>query len=127
MDTNYETEEHDQHHHHGASCDGIHVFNTNPKYFINPEIIEKSKEISAFKEGCLSFPKIRADIERPSEIKLKYLDFKGEEKIEDFSGIEATCLQHEIDHLNGITFIDHLSYIYREMVMKKLQKIKRHG
>lgn len=126
MDTDYETETHENHHHNG-SCEGFHVINTNPKFFINPEIIEKSKENSLFKEGCLSFPEMRAEIQRPREITLKFLNFEGEEKIETFDGIEATCLQHEIDHLNGITFVDHLPFFRREMIMKKMQKIKRHG
>lgn len=127
MDTDYEKDdEHD--HHHGDSCNGFHVSNTNPKFFINPEIISHSEDKSVFKEGCLSFPEMRADVERPRTIKLKFTNLDGIEETKNFSGIEATCLQHEIDHLNGVTFVDHLPWLKREMIIKKMQKkLKHHG
>jgi peptide deformylase len=114
MDVDYEIDDH-----HGA-----HVTNSNPQYFINPEIIEFSKNNSSFNEGCLSFPGARAEVIRPESIKLKYLDFNGEKQVKEFDGISATCLQHEIDHLNGITFVDKISPLKREMILKRIKKIK---
>ncbi len=121
MDVDYEINE-DGHHHHNDDCSGIHVKNTNPQYFINPEIVESSKGESIFNEGCLSFPGARAEVTRPESIKLKYLDLKGEKQVKEFSGISATCLQHEIDHLNGITFVDKISPLKREMILKRIKK-----
>ena len=126
MDIDYETEEEDHHRNHDK-CSGIHVKNTNPQYFINPEIIEFSKKDSIFNEGCLSFPGARAEVTRPESIKLKYLDLKGEERVKEFSGISATCLQHEIDHLNGITFVDKISPLKREVILKRIKKHKLNG
>jgi peptide deformylase len=128
MDIDYEIDDHDHHHHHGeGGCSGVHVKNANPQYFINPEIIEFSKNDSVFNEGCLSFPGARAEVTRPESIKLKYLDFNGEKQVKEFDGISATCLQHEIDHLNGITFVDKISPIKREMILKRMKKIKQNG
>ena len=128
MDIDYESDDHDHHHHHGeGGCSGVHVKNANPQYFINPEIIEFSKNDSVFNEGCLSFPGARAEVTRPESIKLKYLDFNGEKQVKEFDGISATCLQHEIDHLNGITFVDKISPIKREMILKRMKKIKQNG
>ena len=129
MDIDYEIDDHDHHHHHHGEggCSGVHVKNANPQYFINPEIIEFSKNDSVFNEGCLSFPGARAEVTRPESIKLKYLDFNGEKQVKEFDGISATCLQHEIDHLNGITFVDKISPIKREMILKRMKKIKQNG
>jgi peptide deformylase len=123
MDVDYETEEHNHHDHH--DCSGIHVQNTNPRYFINPEIIELSSDNSAFNEGCLSFPDARSEVTRPKKVKIKFLDEKGQEKLEEMTGLAATCIQHEIDHLNGITFVDHISKLKRDMIIKKMQKFKK--
>lgn len=123
MDIDYETQDDDHHHHHGE-CSGIHVRNANPQYFVNPEIIEFSTKDSIFNEGCLSFPSARAEVTRPESIKLKYLDYNGEKQVKNFDGISATCIQHEIDHLNGITFVDKISPLKREMILKRLKKIK---
>ncbi|MDX2083115.1 MAG: peptide deformylase [Rickettsiales bacterium] len=123
IDVDYEIDDH-QHHNHD-SCLGIHVKNTNPRFFINPEIIEFSKESSSYNEGCLSFPEARSEVVRPQIVKVKYLDEFAKEHIEEMSGILATCIQHEIDHLNGITFVDHISKLKREMILKKMQKFKR--
>lgn len=120
IDVDYKIEEHD---HHG-DCGHVHVSNTNPRYFINPEIIESSKECSSYNEGCLSFPGARSEVMRPTEVKVKYLDLSGKEKVEKMTGLLATCIQHEIDHLNGITFVDHISKVKREMIMNKLKKRK---
>ena len=81
----------------------------NPMYFVNPEVIWKSEKKSIYEEGCLSLPKQFAEIERPEECHIKYLDFEGKERILKAEGLVATCIQHEIDHLNGVLFIDYLS------------------
>jgi peptide deformylase len=127
MDVDYEIDDRGHHHHGEEGCSGVHVKNANPQYFINPEIIESSKKDSVFNEGCLSFPGARAEVIRPESIKLKYLDLNGEKQVKEFNGIYATCLQHEIDHLNGITFVDKISPLKREMILKRMKKIKQNG
>lgn len=124
IDVDYESEDHDHHHHHG-SCGGVHVTNTNPRFFINPEIVEFSKKAESYNEGCLSFPGARSEVIRPEKVKVKYLDFHGQEKVEEMDGLLATCIQHEIDHLNGITFVDHISKVKREMILNKMRKLKK--
>lgn len=101
------------------------ISNQNPRFLVNPEIIESSSSLSTFKEGCLSFPGARSNITRPKEVTVKYLDFNGDEKIENMTGLLATCVQHEIDHLNGITFVDHISKIKRDMIIKKMAKLNK--
>lgn len=118
MDVDYKIEECDGHHHHHHD----HITGKNPLFLVNPEIIEASKEQSVYNEGCLSFPELRADVARPARVKVKYLDYNGNEKIMDADGLLATCVQHEIDHLNGITFVDHLSRLKREIALKKFKK-----
>lgn len=120
IDVDYEIDDH--HHYHDDHCDHLHVKNTNPRYFINPEIIEFSKNRVPYNEGCLSFPGARSEVIRPDEVKVKYLDFDGREQSETMTGLLATCIQHEIDHLNGITFVDHISKLKREMILKKIKK-----
>ena len=93
-----------------------------PQVFINPEILKSSEERSVYEEGCLSIPDYYAEVERPAVITLKYLDRDGKEQTVDADGLLATCLQHEIDHLNGVLFIDHISRLKREMVIKKFTK-----
>ncbi|MFP3543021.1 peptide deformylase [Rhizobium sp. SIMBA_035] len=93
-----------------------------PQVFINPEILKSSEERSVYEEGCLSIPDYYAEVERPAVITLKYLDRDGKEQTIDADGLLATCLQHEIDHLNGVLFIDHISRLKREMVIKKFTK-----
>jgi peptide deformylase len=122
IDIDYEIDDH--HHHDHGECGGIHVKNTSPRFFVNPEILELSKESSSYNEGCLSFPDARSEVVRPEIVKVKYLDENGKECVEEMDGILATCIQHEIDHLNGITFVDHISKLKREMIMKKIQKRK---
>jgi peptide deformylase len=90
--------------------------------FINPEILKSSEERSVYEEGCLSIPDYYAEVERPAVVTLRYLDRDGKEQIVDADGLLATCLQHEIDHLNGVLFIDHISRLKREMVIKKFTK-----
>lgn len=99
--------------------------NKNPEVFINPEIVESSDERSVYEEGCLSIPDYYAEIERPAAIKVKYLDLSGKEKFIEADGLMATCLQHEIDHLNGVLFIDYLSKLKQNMVIKKFTKMAK--
>ena len=97
----------------------------NPLFLINPEIITKSSNTSVYEEGCLSLPGYFAEIERPAECQIKYIDYHGKKKEMKASGLLATCIQHEVDHLNGILFIDYLSKLKRDMVIKKLIKNKK--
>ena len=95
------------------------------RVFINPKITWASEEMATFEEGCLSVPEIWDDVERPARIKAEYLDADGKTQILEADGLLATCLQHEMDHLNGVLFIDHLSRLKRSMAIKKLTKAKR--
>jgi len=94
---------------------------------INPEIIENAPEPNVYKEGCLSFPDQFVDVTRPKTIKLRYLNIDGETKEGDFDGLLATCIQHEIDHLNGIVLTDYASPLKRDMILRKLTKLKKAG
>jgi peptide deformylase len=93
-----------------------------PRVFINPEILWKSEEKAIYEEGCLSIPEFYEEVERPAQVRVKYLDLEGREQEVEASGLLATCLQHEIDHLNGVLFIDHISRLKRERVVKKFAK-----
>ena len=93
-----------------------------PQVFINPEIVKSSDERSVYEEGCLSIPDYYAEVERPATVSVRYLDRNGKEQTVEVDGLLATCLQHEIDHLNGVLFIDHISRLKREMVIKKFTK-----
>ena len=97
----------------------------NPLFLVNPEITFQSKNLSTYEEGCLSLPGYFAEIERPAECHLKYLDYDGNQKNLKAEGLLATCIQHEIDHLNGILFIDYLSKLKKDMIIKKLVKHKK--
>ena len=94
----------------------------DPKVIINPEILWQSEEKTIYKEGCLSIPEYYEEIERPAKVKVRYQDLDGQLQEIDAEGLLATCLQHEIDHLNGVLFIDHLSRLKKSMVMKKFIK-----
>ena len=96
----------------------------NPMYFVNPIIRNKNSNFSTYEEGCLSVPDQFAEIERPSECEVEYLDYNGEKKNINASGLLATCIQHEIDHLNGITILSYISKLKRSMIVKKLSKLK---
>jgi peptide deformylase len=96
-----------------------------PFFLINPEIISKSKNTSIHEEGCLSLPGYFAEIERPAECQVKYIDYFGKKKEIKATGLLSTCIQHEVDHLNGVLFIDHLSKLKRDMIVKKLVKQKK--
>jgi len=93
-----------------------------PQVFINPEILKSSEDFSVYEEGCLSIPDYYAEVERPASVTVRFLDRLGKQQILDVDGLLATCLQHEIDHLNGVLFIDHISRLKREMVIKKFTK-----
>ena len=95
-----------------------------PMYFVNPIIKNKSIEKSVNSEGCLSVLNQFIEVERPSNCEIEYLDYNGEKKIHNASGLLATCIQHEIDHLNGITILSYISKLKRSMIVKKLSKLK---
>jgi peptide deformylase len=97
----------------------------NPMVFINPQILEGSEEHSLYQEGCLSVPDQYAEVERPAVIRASWMDRKGVIHEKQLDGLLATCLQHEMDHLEGILFIDHLSRLKRDMVLKKLAKARK--
>ena len=97
----------------------------NPIFLINPEIISKSSNTSVYEEGCLSLPGYFAEIERPAECNIEFTDYYGKKKELKADGILSTCIQHEIDHLNGVLFIDYLSKLKRDMIINKLTKQKK--
>ncbi|WP_109357137.1 peptide deformylase [Sphingorhabdus sp. EL138] len=115
--------EHD--HEHGEHCDHDHEVVRDPKVFINPEILNPSEDLNVYSEGCLSVPEQYADVERPATITARWQDETGKQYEEQMDGLLATCLQHEMDHLEGILFIDHLSRLKRQMVLKKLAKHRK--
>ena len=96
-----------------------------PRAFINPEVVWASDQLRTYNEGCLSIPEQYAEVARPDRIRARWLDETGAEREEEMDGLLATCLQHEIDHLNGVLFIDHLSRLKRDMLLKKLAKYRR--
>ena len=97
----------------------------NPRVFINPEILDSSEELSGYSEGCLSVPEQDAEVERPATVRASWMDREGRIHEETLTGLLATCIQHEMDHLNGVLFIDHLSRLKRDMLIKKLNKARR--
>jgi peptide deformylase len=96
-----------------------------PMVLINPQVIETSEETNVYDEGCLSIPDQYAEVERPAVVKVRWMDLDGKEVQEEFDGLWATCVQHEIDHLNGKLFIDYLKPLKRQMITRKMQKLKR--
>ena len=96
-----------------------------PLFLVNPEITFKSNHTSTYEEGCLSLPGHFAEIERPAECHLNFIDYNGKKQNLKTKGLMATCIQHEIDHLNGVLFIDYLSKLKRDMIIKKLKKNKK--
>ena len=96
-----------------------------PRYFVNPEILWRSEETAPYEEGCLSVPEIYDEVDRPARVKLRYLNYQGEQVEEDADGLFAVCIQHEMDHLEGVLFIDHLSRLKREQAIKKVKKFVR--
>jgi peptide deformylase len=98
-----------------------------PQVFINPEVVWESEEVRVFEEGCLSIPEYYEEVERPAEVRVAYMDLDGKKHVVEASGLFATCLQHEIDHLNGVLFIDHISKLKRDRVIKKFTKAAKLG
>lgn len=96
-----------------------------PRYFVNPEILWTSEDTAVYEEGCLSVPDLYEEVERPARCRVRYLDYQGEIREEECDELLATCLQHEMDHLKGVLFIDHLSRVKRSMMLKKLMKQKK--
>ena len=99
----------------------------DPRVFVNPEILEESDTLVPYKEGCLSIPDQYAEVHRPDRVRARWQDVEGASHEGEIDGLLAVCLQHEIDHLNGVLFIDHLSRLKREMLIKKLNKGRREG
>jgi peptide deformylase len=96
-----------------------------PRIFINPEILDPAEELNTYQEGCLSVPDIYADVDRPKACRVRWQDLDGTVHEEEMEGLMATCIQHEMDHLEGILFIDHLSRLKRNMALKKLEKLRK--
>lgn len=111
--------DHDGHHHHHQPT------RREPRVFINPEILDPSAETKTYQEGCLSVPDIYADVERPSTCRVRWQDLAGTVHEEPMDDLMAVCIQHEMDHLNGVLFIDHLSRLKRSMALKKLEKARK--
>ena len=99
----------------------------NPRVFVNPKILWASEDLATFEEGCLSVPDIWEDVQRPARIRAEYLDRDGKKQTLEADGLLADCLQHEMDHLQGVLFIDHLSRLKRSIALRKLAKAKRQG
>jgi peptide deformylase len=96
-----------------------------PRVFVNPELFDLSEELATYQEGCLSIPEIYAEVDRPARCSVRWHDLDGQLHEEAVDGLLATCLQHEMDHLNGVLFIDHLSRLKRNMALKKLDKLRK--
>ena len=96
-----------------------------PRIFVNPEILDPAEELNVYQEGCLSVPDIYADVERPKTCRVRWQDLEGEVHEEEMEGIMATCIQHEMDHLEGVLFIDHLSRLKRDRAVSKVKKLNR--
>jgi peptide deformylase len=96
-----------------------------PRYFVNPEILWSSEETAPYEEGCLSVPEIFDEVERPARVRLRYLDYQGQTVEEEAEGVYAVCIQHEMDHLNGVLFIDHLSRLKRQRAVLKVKKASK--
>ncbi|MEO0063062.1 MAG: Peptide deformylase [Pseudomonadota bacterium] len=110
---------HDGHHHHHQPT------KREPRVFVNPEILDPSAEHTSYQEGCLSVPDIYADVERPSRCRVRWQDTDGNAHEEEMEGLMAIAIQHEMDHLEGVLFIDHLSRLKRGMALKKLEKLRK--
>jgi peptide deformylase len=98
-----------------------------PRFFVNPEILWASDETAPYEEGCLSVPEVYDEVDRPARVKLRYLDYNGQEVIEEAEGLFAVCIQHEMDHLKGVLFIDHLSRLKRDRAVARVRKLARTG
>lgn len=99
----------------------------NPQVFVNPEVVWASEERSVYEEGCLSIPQVNEDVERPARVTVRYQDLEGRAQEMHAEGLLATCIQHEIDHLNGVLFIDRLSKLKRDRIVKRFEKAAKRG
>jgi peptide deformylase len=91
----------------------------------NPEIVSASDELAIYEEGCLSFPEQFAEVERPAKVRIRYIDHENEIREIEAEGLLATCIQHEMDHLDGVLFVDHISALKRGIILRKMKKVKR--
>ncbi len=112
-------------HSHGGEKHYHRPLKKEPRVFVNPEILDPSEELHSFQEGCLSVPDIYADVERPAACRVRWQDLEGNTHEEDMTDMMAVCIQHEMDHLEGVLFIDHLSRLKRNMALKKLEKARK--
>jgi peptide deformylase len=98
-----------------------------PRFFVNPEILWASDETALYEEGCLSVPEVYDEVARAAQVRLRYLDYNGQEVVEEAEGLFAVCIQHEMDHLKGVLFIDHLSRLKRDRAVARVRKLARAG
>ncbi|WP_336986031.1 peptide deformylase [Altererythrobacter aquiaggeris] len=124
-DTDAEPEECGHDHGDGEGSHKHYPVKNDPRVFINPEILDPAEELATYQEGCLSVPEIYADVDRPARCRVRYQDLDGKVHEEDLDGLMATCIQHEMDHLEGVLFIDHLSRLKKQMALKKLDKLRK--
>ena len=110
---------------HGGHEHSHQPLRKEPRVFINPEVFDASEELSVYSEGCLSVPEIYAEVERPARIRARWQDLDGKNHQAEIDGMLATCLQHEMDHLEGIVFLDRVSRLKRQMAIKKLEKLRK--
>ena len=96
-----------------------------PRYFVNPEILWRSEDTRPYEEGCLSIPEIYDEVDRPARVRVRYLNYQGEQVEEEAEGLFAVCIQHEMDHLEGVLFIDYLSRLKRDRAVQKVKKLVR--
>ena len=112
-------------HEHGGEAHSHRPVKNDPRVFVNPEILDPAEELNIYQEGCLSVPEIYADVERPKTCRVRWQDVEGNVHEEEMEGLLSTCIQHEMDHLEGVLFIDHLSRLKRAMALKKLEKLRK--
>ena len=110
---------------HGGHAHTHRPLKKEPRVFVNPEILDPAEDLNAYQEGCLSVPEIYAEVERPKACRVRWQDLDGNVHEEEMEGLLATCIQHEMDHLEGVLFIDHLSRLKRNMALKKLEKLRK--
>jgi len=116
---------HGHHGHEGGEPHTHQPVKREPRIFVNPEILDPAEDLVTYQEGCLSVPDIYADVDRPKACRVRWQDLDGTVHEEAMTGLLATCIQHEMDHLNGVLFIDHLSRLKRNMALKKLDKLRK--
>ena len=112
-------------HAHGGHAHTHQPVKNEPRVFVNPEILAPAEELATYSEGCLSVPEIYADVDRPKTCRVRWQDLEGNVHEEEMEGMMAVCIQHEMDHLEGVLFIDHLSRLKRNMALKKLEKLRK--